>query len=47
MKNIKRCRWCNTQNPLYVDYHDNEWCVPRFDDAYLYEMLKAVKHETD
>ena len=22
-----------------VEYHDKEWCVPRFDDQYLYEML--------
>ena len=36
---IKRCRWCNLKNPLYVEYHDKEWCVPNFDDKYLYEML--------
>ena len=34
-----RCRWCNEKNPLYVEYHDNEWCVGRFDDSYLFEML--------
>ena len=34
-----RCRWCNLKNPLYVEYHDNEWCKPQFDDKYLYEML--------
>ena len=34
-----RCKWCNLKNPLYVEYHDNEWCKPRFDDRYLYEML--------
>ena len=34
-----RCKWCNTNNPLYVEYHDKEWCVPNFDDKYLYEML--------
>ena len=34
-----RCRWCNVKNPLYVEYHDREWGVPRFEDAYLYEML--------
>ena len=36
MKNITRCKWCNKKNPLYIDYHDNEWCRPRFDDKYLY-----------
>lgn len=35
----KRCAWCNTKNPKYVQYHDNEWCRPNFDDRYLYEML--------
>jgi len=35
----KRCRWCNLKNPLYIEYHDNEWCQPNFDDRYLYEML--------
>ena len=37
--NKKRCKWCNLNNALYVDYHDNEWCIPNFDDKYLYEML--------
>ena len=35
----KRCKWCNLKNPIYVEYHDNEWCKPCFDDKYLYEML--------
>ena len=39
MDSKKRCKWCNSQNPLYIKYHDNEWCVPNFDDKYLYEML--------
>lgn len=34
-----RCRWCNLKNPLYIDYHDNEWGKLRLDDAYLLEML--------
>ena len=34
-----RCKWCNLNNSLYVEYHDNEWCKPQFDDKYLYEML--------
>lgn len=34
-----RCQWCSLKNALYVEYHDNEWCVPNFDDKYLYEML--------
>lgn len=34
-----RCKWCNLNNPLYVEYHDNEWGVPNFDEKYLFEML--------
>jgi len=37
--NKNRCTWCNLNNPKYVKYHDTEWCVPNFDDKYLYEML--------
>lgn len=34
-----RCGWCNPRNPLYVDYHDHEWGVPRHDDGALFELL--------
>ena len=33
-----RCHWV-TDNPIYIDYHDNEWGVPSHDDRYLFEML--------
>lgn len=39
MMSKTRCSWCHLSNPLYVEYHDHEWGVPRFDDAYLFEML--------
>lgn len=39
MDGKKRCKWCNIHNDLYVQYHDTQWCVPNFDDQYLYEML--------
>lgn len=39
MNEKKRCSWCNLKNSKYIDYHDNEWCSPGFDDKYLYEML--------
>ena len=39
MENIKRCSWCNRNNPLYIEYHDKEWGVENFSDKYLYEML--------
>ena len=34
----KRCAWC-TQDPLYTQYHDEEWGVPKHDDRQLFEML--------
>lgn len=36
---MKRCGWVDLNKPLYVDYHDKEWGVPRYDDEKLYEML--------
>ena len=37
--NQKRCKWCNLKNPLYITYHDEEWCRLNMDEQYLYEML--------
>jgi DNA-3-methyladenine glycosylase I len=34
----RRCAWC-TADPLYVDYHDNEWGIPVHADRRLFEML--------
>ncbi|MCY4034960.1 MAG: DNA-3-methyladenine glycosylase I [Hyphomicrobiales bacterium] len=34
----KRCVWCG-DDPLYVDYHDQEWGVPERDDRALFEKL--------
>ena len=39
MEKINRCKWCNLKNPVYVKYHDEEWCKPNFEKKYLYEML--------
>ena len=36
---MKRCKWCNLKNEKYIEYHDEEWGVPNFDDKYLFEML--------
>ncbi len=38
-QNKPRCRWCNLRNPLYVDYHDQEWGVAVHSDRKLFEML--------
>jgi DNA-3-methyladenine glycosylase I len=33
-----RCKWC-LGDPLYEAYHDQEWGVPVYDDATLFEFL--------
>ncbi len=33
-----RCGWC-IGDPLYEDYHDNEWGNPVYDDEMLFEFL--------
>ncbi|MDG2035733.1 MAG: DNA-3-methyladenine glycosylase I, partial [Pseudomonadales bacterium] len=35
---INRCDWCG-EDPLYQKYHDEEWGVPTFDEATLFEFL--------
>ena len=35
---ITRCGW-TTDDPLYIQYHDEEWGVPAHDDRHLFEML--------
>lgn len=35
---INRCAWCG-DDPLYIEYHDNEWGVPMHDERRLFEML--------
>jgi DNA-3-methyladenine glycosylase I len=35
----KRCAWVNIEEPIYIDYHDNEWGLPIFDDKILFEFL--------
>ena len=35
----KRCPWAENGDPLYLDYHDNEWGVPVHDDRLMFEFL--------
>ena len=35
---MQRCGWV-TQDPLYLDYHDNEWGIPQTDRKKLFEMI--------
>lgn len=34
-----RCGWCGTTDQLYIDYHDQEWGVPIYDDRLLFAKL--------
>ena len=36
---MKRCFWVDEKSELYVNYHDNEWGVPKYDDKDLFELL--------
>lgn len=38
MKTLTRCRWVN-DDPVYIDYHDQEWGVPIYDNQKLFEFL--------
>lgn len=38
MSDLIRCTWAG-DDPLYIDYHDNEWGRPVHDDNKLFEML--------
>lgn len=35
---MQRCGWVS-QDPCYIDYHDNEWGVPETDGKKLFEMI--------
>ncbi len=34
----QRCFWCGN-DPLYMQYHDEEWGIPVYDDVKLFEFL--------
>lgn len=36
---VNRCSWVNMNNPLYIEYHDFEWGIPKHSDKELFEML--------
>lgn len=37
--NFGRCDWCGTTDQIYIDYHDQEWGVPIYDDKLLFAKL--------
>ena len=36
---LVRCAWVPPGDPLYEEYHDQEWGVPVYDDRLLFEFL--------
>lgn len=34
-----RCGWVPENDTLYIEYHDQEWGIPVYDDQKLFEML--------
>ena len=36
--NNSRCSWV-TNDQIYIDYHDNEWGRPLYNDQKLFEIL--------
>lgn len=38
-RNVSRCPWAGTDDPLYVAYHDDEWGVPVREDRLHFEFL--------
>lgn len=36
---MNRCSWVNLNNPFYINYHDNEWGIPVYEDTKLFELL--------
>jgi DNA-3-methyladenine glycosylase I len=39
MNELRRCAWVDMRKPLYIAYHDEEWGVPVYDDARMFEFL--------
>lgn len=38
-KAVKRCKWAEGVSLNYIEYHDNEWGVPVWDDQVQFEFL--------
>lgn len=35
----RRCEWADSEDPLLLAYHDEEWGTPSHDDRHLFELL--------
>lgn len=40
-----RCHWVKESSDILKKYHDEEYCVPNFDDDYLFEILVLVNFQ--
>ena len=38
---MKRCHWVDENSPIYIQYHDEEWGIPKYDDKELFELLSS------
>ena len=38
-KAVTRCKWAEGVSLNYIEYHDNEWGVPVWDDQVQFEFL--------
>ncbi|MBQ3170020.1 MAG: DNA-3-methyladenine glycosylase I, partial [Clostridia bacterium] len=39
MNPVRRCRWVNLNNPVYIAYHDQEWGNCNLSEQQLYELF--------
>ena len=46
MSDKTRCHWVKESSDILKKYHDEEFSVPQFDDAYLFEILVLVNFQT-
>ena len=45
ISNKKRCNWPKNDT-LYIQYHDNEWGVPIYEDTKIFEFLLLETFQT-
>ena len=36
---MKSCHWVDENSPIYIQYHDEEWGIPKYDEKELFELL--------
>ena len=46
MESKSRCSWVKESSDILKKYHDDEYCVPNFNDDYLFEILVLVNFQS-